>query len=89
MNKTYLYLYSLDTPRRSLFLNIPQISNYRNPLGVAGVGGEDTVAQFIEALVEIAGSIPDGVNGIFKEINLPAALWPRGADSELGIFPGG
>jgi len=36
------------------------------------------VAHFTEALVKIAGSIPDGVNGIFIAIILPVALWPWG-----------
>ena len=27
---------------------------------------------------KVAGSIPDGVNGIFIDTILPAALWPRG-----------
>jgi hypothetical protein len=25
---------------------------------------------------QVAGSIPDGVNGIFSDIILPVALWP-------------
>jgi len=53
------------------------VSNYRNALGMPGDGeGGDAVAQFMEVLVEIAGSIPDGVTGIFTDIILPAALWP-------------
>jgi hypothetical protein len=50
-----------------------------------GGGVEDAVAQLIEALVEIASSIPDGVNGIFIEIILPAALWPCGRFSTRDI----
>jgi len=71
------YQYSLATPRRSLFLSMSDVSNYRNALGMPGDGeGGDAVAQFMEVLVEIAGSIPDGVTGIFTDIILPAALWP-------------
>ena len=79
------YRYSLYTLRRSIFLSIPDVSNFRNALGMRA-GGGDVVAQFIEALVQIAGSIPDGVNGIFISIIFPAALWPWGRLRTRNIF---
>jgi len=32
-----------------------------------------------------AGSNPDGVLGFFIDLNLPAALWPLGRPSLLGV----
>jgi hypothetical protein len=64
---THIYAVRLTFPSGKILV---KFENYKETPGHA-------VAQLVEALrYKVAGSIPDGVIGIFIDIVLPAALWP-------------